>query len=845
MNFFRGLIFKMLGINTVPAGFYPLNGQSLDVSDNSVWFFTGVKAIAQTATQAPLKIFRKDKEAIDIENYFLKPNEFSTGREMWETLMSWLEYKGIAFILKQANKLYVLDSDLVKVRKDETGYLGFDWHYGKSGEFVTYSPDEVSVFYNYSPKARLEGFSSLDILKKTINLSGYSDEVSLNFFKHGGMMQGYFSTDAAISESQARDLRKIWESRYAGSSNSWKMPFLSKGLKFYKTALTPADYQFLSLEAVTKNRISSVLGVPSVLLNDTDNLNYATAKEQIRVFWENTLIPKLLRLEDRINAFLLPKFGHNLKAEFDLSQVKALREDLLQKIEAAVKMYSMGVPINVINQRLNLGLPELPWGWDWYGPLNITQIGTGYTPPQKKLNNLLRKMMNSVEEKKKIEKSKITDLIWKEAVAKATSEESKFAKVLMKFWKKQENDVLNYLEGKKGFKLPKSWDEALAKTMKPYLLAFMQQSGDAEANKLGISFDVQAPEIQTWLNRKVMNSALEINDVTRKDILKELAEAQANGEGIREMEGRIKNLFEQTYKHRAATVARTEVFSANNRANMVAAMQAGMRTKTWIAALDERTRAWHAAADGQTVGIHETFNVDAEPLLQPGDPTGSGDNIINCRCVMTYNTKEPKVNANTMELDKDWTGKSVVNYLKTKRGWNIGNKEQKKRLANKVEDVVATFKNEDTKFLRRMYLTMPSKFDFINETENDMGFLSRLIRELPRPNEPIFRGIALPKEQMKELLKKGASLNIIGPTSFSTDFDLANTFAQTRRGIDYETAVFVVKKPPANSFYIDALKVSKYSNEHEVLVNNVKYVVKEVKEGINVDYQIVLEEVKP
>ena len=636
MNLFRGLILKMLGINTIPSGFYPLNGQSLDVSDNSVWFFTGVKAIAQTATQAPLKVFRKDKEATDIENYFLRPNEFSTGREMWETLMSWLEYKGIAFILKQANRLYVLDSDLVTVHKNERGYTGFDWHYGKSGEFVTYNPDEVSVFYNYSPKARLEGFSSLDILKKTISLSGYSDEVSLNFFKRGGMMQGYFSTDAAISESQARDLRKIWESRYAGSSNSWKMPFLSKGLKFYKTALTPADYQFLSLEAVTKNRISSVLGVPSVLLNDTENLNYATAKEQIRVFWENTLIPKLLRLEDRINAFLLPKFGPNLKAEFDLSQVKALREDLVQKVEVANKMYSMGVPINVINQRLNLGLPELPWGWDWYGPLNITQIGTGYTPPQKKLNTLLRKMVNSVEEKKKIEKSKKTDLIWKNFVARTMPQENKLAKVMLKFWKKQEKDVINYLDSQKAFKPPKSWDEELAKLLKTYELAFMQQAGDAQANEFGISFDLQRPGILKWLEKKVMSSAMEINETTKKDILKQLSEAEKNGEGIPQMKNRIKGLFEETYKNRATTVARTEVTSANNKAGLEAAKQANMGHKIWICSLDERTREAHAEADRQTVKINEPFIVGGEELMFPGDPRGSAWNIVNCRCTQTY-----------------------------------------------------------------------------------------------------------------------------------------------------------------------------------------------------------------
>ena len=217
---FRDWIRKALGIREVPTGFYPLTPNVQLGKAKSVWYEAGVARIATTAAQVPLKIFRGDKEASDIEQYFLRPNEFSTGREMIETIFSWLEYKGIAFILKQGNKMYVLDSDLVTVRKNEHGYIGFDFYYGANGETITYSPNDVTVFYNYSPYARLEGYSSLDILKKTIELAAYSDETGIEFFKHGGIMQGYFTTDQRLTANQAEELRKIWEARYGGMGNS-------------------------------------------------------------------------------------------------------------------------------------------------------------------------------------------------------------------------------------------------------------------------------------------------------------------------------------------------------------------------------------------------------------------------------------------------------------------------------------------------------------------------------------------------------------------------------------------------------------------------------------------------
>jgi uncharacterized protein with gpF-like domain len=58
--------------------------------------------------------------------------------------------------------------------------------------------------------------------------------------------------------------------------------------------------------------------------------------------------------------------------------------------------------------------------------------------------------------------------------------------------------------------------------------------------------------------------------------------------------------------------------------------------REWIAASGERTRSSHNAADGQTVGMDEPFIIGGESLDYPGDPSGSADNVINCRCAVGY-----------------------------------------------------------------------------------------------------------------------------------------------------------------------------------------------------------------
>ncbi len=58
--------------------------------------------------------------------------------------------------------------------------------------------------------------------------------------------------------------------------------------------------------------------------------------------------------------------------------------------------------------------------------------------------------------------------------------------------------------------------------------------------------------------------------------------------------------------------------------------------KEWISMRDSKVRDDHAAADGQIVGLNDFFLVGSEKLEFPGDPNGSIENTINCRCIIGY-----------------------------------------------------------------------------------------------------------------------------------------------------------------------------------------------------------------
>ncbi len=63
-----------------------------------------------------------------------------------------------------------------------------------------------------------------------------------------------------------------------------------------------------------------------------------------------------------------------------------------------------------------------------------------------------------------------------------------------------------------------------------------------------------------------------------------------------------------------------------------------IKTKKWVAVLDNRTRKSHAKADGQVQPITEPFIVMEQRLMRPSDTSMGAtlDNVINCRCSSIY-----------------------------------------------------------------------------------------------------------------------------------------------------------------------------------------------------------------
>ena len=148
-----------------------------------------------------------------------------------------------------------------------------------------------------------------------------------------------------------------------------------------------------------------------------------------------------------------------------------------------------------------------------------------------------------------------------------------------------------------------------------------------------------------YMSRNVLRLEGVSRTLTRK--IKDFIETNASeGLGVEQIARELEKIAPTLSRFRAHTIARTETHNAASYANHKYHLDLGDSLdmefmKRWVSVSDGRTRPEHRAANGQTVPMDGKFRLGhpkrGEVFMdRTGDPAGGVYNIINCRCVITY-----------------------------------------------------------------------------------------------------------------------------------------------------------------------------------------------------------------
>ena len=366
--------------------------QYADVS----WVYACVYRIATKGAGVPMRFYREVKrggkmvydEVSDhpIIDLFETVNPYMSGVDLVEAIYTYAELTGNAYLLLdmyikgKPTEIYPLNPHKVKIAphpKELVDHYTYDIGGGKEIKL-----DKVGVihFKYFNPMDDLYGLAPLSAGRTAVDTQNYGDQYNRNFFLNSAEPKGALVSDENLSTEQRNRIAAGWKAMHQGVQNAHKIAIFEKGLKWESIGLTQRDMDFINSKKMTREDILGVFGVPPAMVGVFKYANYANAKEQRKIFWIDTMIPKLKKLEAVLNSFIVKPYDESLIMEFDLSNVEALKEDDLVKAQVNEILTRAGVKtINEVREELGMG--NVVWGGTWNAPMNLIPISSPRPEP--------------------------------------------------------------------------------------------------------------------------------------------------------------------------------------------------------------------------------------------------------------------------------------------------------------------------------------------------------------------------------------------------------------------------------------------------------------------------------
>lgn len=599
----------------------------IDSIEANAWVYASIYKLATSVASVPFRIYyQMDDTSLKEITYeeefkvFRSPNQWFTRFDFWEATTIYLESTGKCYweLVKGENgiieEVYPLKPSRMEPIKDRKKFI-IGWKYTlDTGKVITYNANDIVFLRYFHPNNPYEGLSPTRVAATPTTIDIYSQQYSLGFFKNSGRPDGLLIYESELHDDDYERIRRNWNKTHEGVSKAHRIAIIEQGMDYKPLSIPQKDMEFIQQRKYSRDEILACFGVPPACVGVFESAIKANAEVQERMFWTETMIPKLIKMSEAVKLAIMPiilsntqiKNKYNLNkiyTMFDISKVFVLSEIWRAREEHIIEHVKNGTMSrnearNILNYIYGDITKFLPFdgGNKIIVPANVTtEIGQ---------------------------------------VKSKESEEMGFIKT-----NRDMDILLNDLK-----KLP------------PKNNFKKQEEEDIEQT---LDFNIDNPIAISTLNIKPMLvvTSIENNNIIRQ-IIKDGVKA---GLGIKEIQAEIWDKFSSSSEfslNRTTTIGITETTQIANASTLDAYKQSKVVSqKVWLTSRDMKVRParkWdkgnHKVLDGQERNLDEKFS---NGLMYPGEQTNKPEENVNCRCTMLSKLKENKKGKTELFLSSD------------------------------------------------------------------------------------------------------------------------------------------------------------------------------------------------
>ncbi len=359
------------------AGQFDVGGLGNGASNSAV--VSCLQVLGTAFGEAELKVYETNEagELDVLPNHqltmlFKRPNPYMSGDVVQNYLVQSMHISGDAYLLKQKNEagqlvaLYPLMPENVTPKGSDETLIEY-YEYQVKNQKIILDRDMVAHFrLGLDPENHRQGFSPVKTLLREIYGDESAGQMATSILANMGVPSFMITPkdEYGLTEEEGEAISKAFQ-RKTGGQNKGKPLVLSGGVNVEKLAFSPKDLEIGDLRESFESRVSSVLGVPSIIAGLEVGLKYATysnAKTLREFFTEQKLIPLWDMVSQEITHQILKvdyPDSSNLEAKYDYTDVRALQTDT-NEIYERMNLAVTGGWVTVAEARQSVGLPTTP-----------------------------------------------------------------------------------------------------------------------------------------------------------------------------------------------------------------------------------------------------------------------------------------------------------------------------------------------------------------------------------------------------------------------------------------------------------------------------------------------------
>ncbi len=299
-----------------------------------------------------------------------RPTPFHTGHAFREMSQQFEELTGEQYWVIQRNQAG-LPYEMWPVRPDRmfpvphpTEFLAGYVYRSAEGEEIPLGVDDVIFIRNPHPLDIYRGLSPVQTILTDLDATRQASEYTAAWFRNGAYPGGVIQAEQNISDEDFSQFQARWKETHQGTSNTNRVAILEAGMTWQSVNVTHDDMQLVEIKEASRETIREAFGFPKAMMGATDDVNKANAYAGEVLFARWIVKPRLIRIREALNNFLLPMYGASAAGlEFDF--VNPVPEDdeiaaqvLINKSQSAKFLADTGLweAADILS---TVGLPEM------------------------------------------------------------------------------------------------------------------------------------------------------------------------------------------------------------------------------------------------------------------------------------------------------------------------------------------------------------------------------------------------------------------------------------------------------------------------------------------------------